>query len=97
MFRTVLKKASTVFGTTLGKTDTLLVEKQKWGKGIGAPQREEGEDTEPRKLVIKPLAKHLKGKVWEDKVAQQLNSWEGVDGVVFVGFSPDRHPEVATS
>ena len=42
-----------------GRTDLLLVEKQEWSKKSGASShRKEREDTDHRKLVIKPLAKH---------------------------------------
>ena len=81
-----------------GKTDLLLgsqTEKEKWGKTHNSTHREERENTDPRKLVIKPLAKHLKGRVWEDRLAQKLESWDGVEGVVSTGFSPDKHPEIA--
>ena len=47
--------------------------------------------------MIKPLAKHLncKDRVWEDRLAKELESWDGVDVVVSARFSPDRHPEIA--
>ena len=79
-----------------GKTDLLLVEKEKWSKGSGAlSHRREREDTDHRKLVIKPLAKHCKGQACSDRMAKQLESWDGVEGVVSIGFSPDKHPEIA--
>ena len=77
-----------------GKTDLLLAEKEEWVKGVFS-HRKEREDTDPRKLVIMPLAKHLKGRVWENRLVERLESWGGVEGVVSVGFSPDRHPEFA--
>ena len=49
-------------------------------------------DTDPRKLVIKPLAKHLQGQMWADKLQEVIEGCEGVEGVESVGFSPDRHP-----
>ena len=50
------------------------------------------EDENPRKLVIEPLAKHLKGQMWADRLEEVLEGVDGVDGVESVGFSPDRHP-----
>ena len=49
-------------------------------------------DTDPRKLVIKPLAKHLQGQMWADKLQEVVEGREGVEGVESVGFSPDRYP-----
>ena len=48
-----------------GKANLLLVEEEKWDKNTGVSYREEREGTDPRKLVFKPLAKHLNGRVWE--------------------------------
>ena len=49
-------------------------------------------DTDPRKLAIKPLANHLQGQVWADKLQEVVEGREGVEGVESVGASPDRHP-----
>ena len=49
-------------------------------------------DTDPRKLVIKPLVKHLQGQMWADKLEEVIEGCEGVEGVESVGFSPDRQP-----
>ena len=54
------------------------------------------ENTDPRKLIIKPLAKHCKEQACSDRMVRQLESWEGVEGVEgveSVGFSPDKHLE----
>ena len=78
-----------------GKTDLLLVEKQEWSKKSGASShRKERENTDHRKLVIRPLSKHCKGQACSDRMIWQLNN-EGVVGVEFVGFSPDKNPELA--
>ena len=72
----------------------LLVEREQWRKNSGAsPHRKEREATDPRKLITKPLAKHCKGQSCSDKKTRQLESWEGVEGMESVGFSPDKHPE----
>ena len=57
-----------------------------------AQQRQERSETDPRKLVIYPLAKQLKGEEWEDSLQDRLNESEGVSGVVSVGFAPDKNP-----
>ena len=80
-----------------GKPDLLVTEKEKWrqtGRAAGAAggYRQERVDTDPRKLVIKPLAKHLQGQMWADKLQELIEGCEGVEGVESVGFSPDRHP-----
>ena len=83
-----------------GKPDLLLSEKEQWkqaGRVAGAAggassHRQERVDTDPRKLVIKPLAKHLQGQVWADKLQEVVEGCEGVEGVESVGFSPERHP-----
>ena len=80
-----------------GKPDLLVAEKEQWrqtGRAAGAAggYRQERVDTDPRKLVIKPLAKHLQGQMWADKLQELIEGCEGVEGVESVGFSPDRHP-----
>ena len=77
-----------------GKPDLLVEEKGQWSRAGGARLEfsQAREDENPRKLVIKPLAKHLKGGMWADKLQKVLEGCEGVDGVESVGFSPDRHP-----
>ena len=58
-----------------GKTDLLLVEGEQWSKGSGASShRKERENTDPRKLIIKPLAKHCKGQACSDRTVRQLES-----------------------
>jgi hypothetical protein len=42
--------------------------------------------------VIKPLAKHLQGQMWADKLQELIEGCDGVEGVESVGFSPDRRP-----
>ena len=76
-----------------GKPDELVVEKGQFSRAGGAKKVGQArEDENPRKLVIKPLAKHLKGQMWADRLEEVLEATEGVDGVESVGFSPDRHP-----
>jgi hypothetical protein len=80
-----------------GKPDLLVAEKEQWrqtGRAAGAAggYRQERVDTDPRKLVIKPLAKHLQGQMWADKLQELIEGCDGVEGVESVGFSPDRHP-----
>ena len=79
-----------------GKPDLLLSEKEQWKQagrtaGSASSHRQEGVDTDPRKLMIKPLAKHLQGQLWADKLEEVLEGCEGVGGVESIGFSPDRH------
>ena len=77
-----------------GKPDLLVAEKEQWrqsGRAAGG-YRQERVDTDPRKLVIKPLAKHLQGQMWADKLQELIEGCDGVEGVESVGFSPDRHP-----
>ena len=77
-----------------------MTEKEQWkqtGRVAGAAggasaYKQERVDTDPRKLVIKPLAKHLQGQMWADKLEEVIEGCEGVEGVEPVGFSPDRHP-----
>lgn len=53
-----------------------------------------GEDIDPMKLAIESLSKYLKGRVWDDMLTERLESWDGVEGVMPVGFSSDRHHEM---
>ena len=77
-----------------GEPALLLEEKQEWSKKSGAiAHRKEREDTDGRKLVIKPLAKSCKGLACGDRLMQQLERM-GVEGAVTTGFSPDRYPEL---
>ena len=72
----------------------LLVEKQEWSKKSGAiAHRKEREDTDGRKLVIRPLAKSCKGLACGDRLMQQLERM-GVEGALTTGFSADRNPEL---
>jgi hypothetical protein len=80
-----------------GKPNLLLSEKEQWQQtgmaaGSASSHKQERVDTDPRKLVIKPLAKHMQGQMWADKLEEVLEGCEGVEGVESVGFSPDRHP-----
>ena len=75
-----------------GKPDLLIAEKGQWGKAGGATSISQmREEENPRKLVIKPLAKHLQGPVWGGKLQEALEGC-GFDGVQSVGFSEDRSP-----
>ena len=72
------------------------MEREQWSRNSGASShRKERENTDPRKLIIKPLSKHCKGQACSEKIIRQLNIWEGVEGVESIGFSPDRNPELA--
>ena len=60
-----------------GKPDLLLSEKEQWkqaGRAAGSPSshRQEMVEIDPRKLVTKPLAKHLQGQTWADKLQEVL-------------------------
>jgi len=58
--------------------------KQEWSKKSGAiSHRKEREDTDLRKLIIKPLAKLCKGQACSERMMWQLND-QGVGGVEFV-------------
>ena len=59
------------------------------------PPFKERENTDPRKLSIKPLSKHSKEQACSERMIRLLNSWEGVEIVESIGFSPDRNPEIA--
>ena len=75
-----------------GKPDLLIAEKGQWSKAGGAISISQmREEENPRKLVIKPLAKHLQGPVWGGKVQEALEGC-GFAGVQSVGFSEDRSP-----
>ena len=86
----------------LGKPNLLVLEKEQWKQtdrvagatwGVSS-YRQERLYTDPRKLVIKPLTKHLQGPMWADTLEEVIEGCEGVEveGVESVGFSPDRHP-----
>lgn len=64
-----------------GKSDLLLMEKENWSRSPSVPCRKEKELTDHMKLIIKPMAKHFRGQVWGDRLAERLNSWAGVAGV----------------
>ena len=73
-----------------GKPDLLIAEKGQWSKAGGAISISQmREEENPRKLVIKPLAKHLQGPVWGGKLQEALEGC-GFTGVQSVGFSEDR-------
>ena len=56
-----------------GEPALLLEEKQEWSKKSGAiSHRKEREDTDGRKLVIRPLAKSCKGLACGDRLMEQL-------------------------
>ena len=75
-----------------GDPALLLEQKQEWSKKSGAiSHRKEREDTDGRKLVIRPLAKHCKGQACADRLMLQLEKM-GVGGAVTTGFSPDKNP-----
>ena len=46
--------------------------------------------------MIKPLAKHLKWRVWEGRLAKKLESWDGVEGTRFLPKMLDQ-PNVVDS
>ena len=72
----------------------MLLERQEWSKQSGTiSHREERVATDPRKLVIKPVAKHCQGQACSVRMMQQLES-QGVEGVESIGFSPDKSPEL---
>ena len=78
---------------TTGMPDQLVQERLQFSRaGGGRSVGQMREDENPRKMVIKPLAKHLKGQMWADRLEEVLEQCDGVDGVESVGFSPDRHP-----
>ena len=50
-----------------GEPAFLLEQKQEWSKKSGAiSHRKEREDTDGRKLIIRPMAKHCKGQACAD-------------------------------
>ena len=76
-----------------GMPDQLVQERLQFSRaGGGRSVGQMREDENPRKMVIKPLAKHLQGQMWADRLEEVLEQCDGVDGVESVGFSPDRHP-----
>ena len=79
------------------KADPLTKERQQKSTCLMTMRRQERQDTDGRKPAIQTLANHLKGRAHEDKLIQRLNNWEGLDGVLAVGYSPDRHPTLQSS
>ena len=77
-----------------GDPALVLEQKQEWSKKSGAiSHRKEREDTDGRKLVIKPLAKSCSGQACADRMLKQLEVM-GVEGAETIGFSPDKNPEL---
>ena len=56
-----------------GKPALLVTETGQWGKSGGATSYNQvREEEDPRKLIIKPLAKHLQGGMWAGKLQEAL-------------------------
>ena len=70
-----------------GKPDLLVTEKEQWrqtGRVAGAAggasgYKQERVDTDPKKLAIQPLAKHLQGQMWADRLQEVIEGCEGVE------------------
>ena len=56
-----------------------------------AVHKQERDQTDTRKLVRKPLAKHYKEHVYSDRL-QAILTGAGLEGGQSVGFSPDKYP-----
>jgi hypothetical protein len=52
---------------------------------------EERELCDSREMVLKPLAKHCKGDGYSRRLTRLLEG-AGLEGIVSVGFSPDKAP-----
>ena len=74
-----------------GQTDLLKKEQNSRDRSRLDNYWQERKDTDPRKMVLKPLGKSCKGEEQGRKLAALLQK-QGVEGVVSVGFSPDKAP-----
>lgn len=74
-----------------GKTDLLRAEQNSRSRSRLDRYWDERKETDPRKMVLKPLGKQCKGEECSRRLAKKLQE-AGVEGVVSVGFSPDKAP-----
>ena len=74
-----------------GQTDLLRKEQNSRDRSRLDNYWQERKDTDPRKMVLKPLDKSCRGEEQGRKLAALLQK-QGVEGVVSVGFSPDKAP-----
>ena len=72
-----------------GKADLLQRQKLQRSAQNLAVYKQERDQTDIRKLVMKPLAKHCKGQVYSDKL-QSLLAGVGLEGVQSVSGVPPR-------
>ena len=75
-----------------GKTDLLRTEQNSRSRSKLDKYWEERKQTDPKKMVLKPLGKQCKGEEYSRRLARKLQEG-GVEGVVSVGFSPDKAPD----
>ena len=74
-----------------GKSDLLQQEKVLRSRQSLDRHSEERKLTADRKMVLKPLAKHCSGPGFEGRLTKLLTD-AGLEGIVSVGFSPDKFP-----
>ena len=75
-----------------GNADLLQRQKLQRSPESLATHRQERAQTDMRKLVLKPLAKHCKGQEYCDRLQAMLTA-AGLSGIQSVGFFLDNYPE----